>query len=717
MTQHTASCDHEALPLLLDVAEDSDLFRRLSSHVESCHECRNKLTELSADKAFWQTQQRMLKPEPGAEERSDFLERLRSDGFSTPPNDVIDDASAAQLLAAPSHPEMLGRIGRYEVERVIGTGGMGVVFKAFDSELHRPVAVKVLAPHLSDSGPARQRFAREARAAAAVVHEHVVPIHNVETEGESPFLVMHFVAGESLQGRLDREGALDVCEILRIGMQTAAGLAAAHAQGLVHRDVKPSNILLEQGVERTLITDFGLARAGDDASLTRTGFHPGTPQYMSPEQARGDSVDARSDLFCLGSVLYAMCTGRPPFRAETSYGVLRRITDNEARPIREVNPNIPEWLCDVIDKLMAKKLEDRFSSATEVAELLECCLAHVQQPGVAPLPESLTRKPKRRHSFFNLRRAGVLTMLSLPAVLLCGMMFIGPSDPPDISGEWTSDKWGTIVLKSKKPGSYEGTLTNTLHTAGIPPAGHADILSRISHILKPPGKPLQCNDCHRGPSGTIDLKWSRLERRFNGTWSLTADSLPPDERVSGKLSLELTGEEIHGGWTTRKGSDVDRSTPKLASLIWKRRPGTPSPDAAMSELDSSIESQLPVFPSSVSCPSVDSPEPLDVLRSLEQQRGLNPGVVSSIHETNKSSVRIVVDLVSDRQLPVRHYPTVGPASLHLLRYRCTVYFTVTSGVEWPLKKDDGSPELETSFYIDSNHLHRMEGEKMDVLRR
>ncbi len=281
---------------------------------------------------------------------------------------------------------MLGRIGRYEVERLIGVGGMGVVFKAFDTELNRPVAVKVLAPYLAGSGPARKRFAREARAAAAVVHEHVVAIHNVENEGESPFLVMPYVAGESLQQRIDRDGALELCEILRIAMQTASGLAAAHAQGLVHRDVKPSNILLEQGIERSLLTDFGLARTRDDASLTHTGYHPGTPQYMSPEQARGDAVDARSDLFSLGSVIYAMCTGRAPFRAETNYGVLRRITDNEPRRIREVNSVIPEWLEGIVNKLLAKDVSQRFQTAIEVAELLEQCLAHVQQPTSVALP-------------------------------------------------------------------------------------------------------------------------------------------------------------------------------------------------------------------------------------------------------------------------------------------------------------------------------------------
>ncbi|MCA9178347.1 MAG: serine/threonine protein kinase [Planctomycetales bacterium] len=296
------------------------------------------------------------------------------------------ESMARQLLSPPTHPEMLGRIGRYEVERLIGSGGMGVVFKAFDTELNRPVAVKALAPHLAGSGAARNRFAREARAAAAVVHDHVVAIHNVESEGASPFLVMPYVAGESLQQRIDREGSLELCEILRIVKQTAAGLAAAHAQGLVHRDVKPSNILLEQGVERALLTDFGLARASDDASLTHTGYHPGTPQYMSPEQARGEAVDARSDLFSLGSVVYALCTGRPPFRAETSYGILRRITDNQPRPIREVNAAIPDWLEAIVEKLLAKNPAERFQSAEELAELLEQCLAHVQQPTSVGLP-------------------------------------------------------------------------------------------------------------------------------------------------------------------------------------------------------------------------------------------------------------------------------------------------------------------------------------------
>jgi len=180
-------------------------------------------------------------------------------------------------------------------------------------------------------------------------------------------------------------------------MQSAEGLAAAHAQGLVHRDVKPANILLENGVQRVLLTDFGLARAIDDASLTRSGVIAGTPQYMSPEQARGDTVDHRTDLFSLGSVLYAMCAGRPPFRAETAMGVLRRICDMPPRPLQEINPDVPAWLASIVDRLLAKDPDDRFQSAGEVAVLLERCLAHVQHPTAVALPDGV--RPAGRRSW------------------------------------------------------------------------------------------------------------------------------------------------------------------------------------------------------------------------------------------------------------------------------------------------------------------------------
>jgi serine/threonine-protein kinase len=226
---------------------------------------------------------------------------------------------------------------------------------------------------------------------------------------------MSYVAGESLQKRIDRTGALELRDILRIGMQAARGLSAAHEQGLVHRDVKPANILLENDVDRVLLTDFGLARAVDDASLTLSGVIAGTPQYMSPEQARGEGIDTRADLFGLGAVLYTMCTGRAPFRAETTMGILHKICSAAPHPVRDLNADIPLWLEQIIERLLAKSPADRYQTAAEVAELLGQCLAHVQHPTANRLPESLRVARRAKRTW---RRAAAATALA--AVLLVG---------------------------------------------------------------------------------------------------------------------------------------------------------------------------------------------------------------------------------------------------------------------------------------------------------
>lgn len=184
---------------------------------------------------------------------------------------------------------------------------------------------------------------------------------------------------------------------------------------LVHRDVKPANILLEISVEKVMLTDFGLARAIDDASITRTGVIARTPLYMSPEQARGEPVDARSDLFSLGSVLYTLATGRTPFRAESTYGILRRLTDDNPRPVREISPQLPAWFGMIVQKLLAKCPGDRFGSAVEVAQLLEGCLAHVQQPGTVSLPAECTAcvKPRRFRMWASIAAVAFLGVVGL----------------------------------------------------------------------------------------------------------------------------------------------------------------------------------------------------------------------------------------------------------------------------------------------------------------
>jgi serine/threonine protein kinase len=302
-----------------------------------------------------------------------------TDGRASP------EEEALTFLSPPERPGSLGRIGHYEVLEVLGRGGFGIVFRAHDEVLQRVVAVKVLAPRMAATSPARKRFLREARSSAQVRHENVVQVYAVE-DRPLPYLVMEPIPGETLQQRLDRTGPLEALEAAEIGRQIAEGLAAAHATGLVHRDIKPGNILLEAGPPlRVKITDFGLARAADDASLTQSGVVAGTPMFMSPEQARGERIDERADLFSLGSVLYTMCSGRPPFRANGTLAVLKRVAEDPPRPIPEIIPEVPPWLCALINRLHAKRPEDRFASAREVADLLAHGLAHPQSSDTVPL--------------------------------------------------------------------------------------------------------------------------------------------------------------------------------------------------------------------------------------------------------------------------------------------------------------------------------------------
>ncbi|HEY7310532.1 MAG TPA: serine/threonine-protein kinase [Gemmataceae bacterium] len=353
-----------------------------------------------------------------------------------------ENAQSLDFLAPPEKPGALGRLGHYDVLAVIGRGGMGVVLKAFDEELQRVVAIKVMAPQLAATATARKRFRREAQAAAAVRDEHVIDIHAVNEVNGLPYLVMEYVNGVSLQEQLDQSGPLELKEILRIGMQTATGLAKAHAQGLIHRDIKPANILLENGVQRVKLTDFGLARAVDDASLTQSGVIAGTPQYMAPEQARGEAVDHRADLFSLGSVLYAMSTGRPPFRASSVMATLKRVSEDMPRPVREMNPEIPDWLAAIIDKLQAKEPAQRFRSAQEVADLLGRHLSHLQQPATVPLPPPVTRPSppqsrKRSHALpWVLAAVAVVGLsccvLAVPVIWMFGWIVVRPALPPDL---------------------------------------------------------------------------------------------------------------------------------------------------------------------------------------------------------------------------------------------------------------------------------------------
>jgi serine/threonine protein kinase len=389
------------LEQLLDPSAGDSQQRELIGHLDRCNCCQQALEEMARGNAHWPESIRNVERDRPASQSAFWpalavLEKdLASPAETTQELQPVTEVPL-DFLRPSERPDSLGRLGQFEITEVIGRGGMGIVLKAFDPCLQRFVALKVLDPQYSKNEAAMQRFCREARAAAQVTHEHVVAIHAVDHDEESdvPYLVMQLVSGVSLQERLDHGQPLPLRDVVRIGAQMASGLAAAHAQGLIHRDIKPANILLENSVGGVKLTDFGLARAAEDVKITQTGFVAGTPLYMAPEQARGEALDQRADLFSLGSVLYAMCTGQAPFEGSTPYIVLKRVTEENPRPVRELNPTVPDWLVALIDKLLAKDPAKRFQSSAEVAELLWHHLATL--PPSRSVPGMASSNPEHR---------------------------------------------------------------------------------------------------------------------------------------------------------------------------------------------------------------------------------------------------------------------------------------------------------------------------------
>jgi serine/threonine protein kinase/DNA-directed RNA polymerase subunit RPC12/RpoP len=295
------------------------------------------------------------------------------------------------FLAPPQGPDQLGRLGPYRVLKVLGAGGMGVVFQAEDPLLERKVALKAMLPSLAASEAARQRFLREAQTAAAIEHDHIVHIYQVGEDRGVPFMAMQLLKGEALDERLKRTDTLPLAEIRRIGREAALGLAAAHACGLVHRDIKPANLWLEEGTGRVKILDFGLARAAqDNAHLTQSGAIIGTPAYMAPEQANGNTVDGRTDLFSLGCVLYRLSTGSLPFKGSDALSTLVAIATENPRAPRELNPALPPRLSDLVMQLLEKDPGKRPASADQVAARLASL--ETAEPSTAPPKGAIQKK-------------------------------------------------------------------------------------------------------------------------------------------------------------------------------------------------------------------------------------------------------------------------------------------------------------------------------------
>lgn len=426
----------DELRQLLDGSLSSAQVEACTEHMGSCQGCQSRLENLATDGTNLSSIVESI-DESGPPVNSGYWAAARQLEASVEET-FVPVATARRrevslnFLEPASDSAYLGRLAHFDVMRMLGRGGMGVVLEAFDSKLQRNVALKVLDPEFAGDEVSRQRFCREARSAASITHENVVAVHQVEKSSEDglPYLVMQLITGESLEQRLTRQKRLPTREVIRIGMQTAHGLAAAYGQGLIHRDIKPGNILLEEAHDRVKLTDFGLARATEDVKLTRTGFVSGTPLYMAPEQAMGEDADHRSDLFSLGAIMYEMCAGRPPFMGNSALQILRQINDTPHRPLREVDPNIPEWLAETIDRLLAKKPEDRIQSAEHLAELLEFQLALMRTsedvPTVCKIAQAKQRKRNRRIA--TVIGAGFLTIGLLAGMLITNLPHSAKND-------------------------------------------------------------------------------------------------------------------------------------------------------------------------------------------------------------------------------------------------------------------------------------------------
>ena len=298
------------------------------------------------------------------------------------------------FLAPAQAQDELGRLGRFRILKVLGKGGMGMVFKAEDPVLERVVAVKVMLPEFAKKATAKERFLREARAAASIDHEHVIAILHVDEDRGVPFIAMTFLKGMSLDDWLKRKGPVTVPQILRIGREIARGLAAAHQQGVIHRDIKPANLWLDSTTKgRIKILDFGLARPeAESTGLTQSGQLVGTPAYMSPEQAAGAKLDARTDVFSLGVVLYRLCTGVLPFTGKNVMAVLTSLASTEPEPAAQANPDVPKALSDLIARMLRKKPSERPASAQEVADALGA-IERDRQLGQLGLTEAKASRP------------------------------------------------------------------------------------------------------------------------------------------------------------------------------------------------------------------------------------------------------------------------------------------------------------------------------------
>lgn len=336
----------------------------------------------------------------------------------------------------PANEGEVGTFGRYRVLKPLGQGGMGAVYLAFDQRLSRKIALKVMLPVAAKNAMARDRFVREARAAGQINDDHVVAIYEADEYQGTPFIALQYLEGSPLDLYLKKKGNVSIDQAIRIGIETSRGLEAAHKLGLIHRDIKPANLWLEAPKGRVKILDFGLARqANEDVHITQSGAILGTPAYMSPEQARAEKIDHRTDLFSLGTVLYRLTTGEMPFKGSTTMSVLTSLAVDEPVDVRKLNPNIPDSLATIIHQLLAKNPDARPKSAAEVAKRLEA-IQRGEKTAVQTSTRQVEYVPVAVSVIAEDVWAGIEDEITAPETVVTAKKKSNVASPPKSSNKW-----------------------------------------------------------------------------------------------------------------------------------------------------------------------------------------------------------------------------------------------------------------------------------------
>jgi formylglycine-generating enzyme required for sulfatase activity/predicted Ser/Thr protein kinase len=438
--------------------------QRLEQHLQDCPPCLETLNGLKVDDslaaAMAAAPQAAVSPKSEVVEA--LIERVCGNATESLPNpDALTTAlpmDLQALLAPPEGPDEIGRLGKYRLRKQLGEGGMGVVFAAEDTVLRREVALKVMRPHYAVKPDARSRFLREARAMAALQHDHIVTVYEVGEDRNLPFLAMQFLKGMSLADWFKKKPPLSMPQVLKLGREMALALAAAHKKGLIHRDIKPANVWLEAPKGRIKILDFGLARLDREAGLlTQEGDLLGTPAFMAPEQARGETVDGRADLFSLGCVLYQACTGKLPFVGPGFVEVMFAVMQLEPIPVREANPDVPPALADLVTRLLAKEAVHRPASAEEVADALRAIERGNVTTLAAKQVATAVHAPSRRRFLLTRLLPAALGVFVLGIIIYFSMaqgQLVIETDDPDLSFQVNKDKTQVTLKDAKTNRTY-----------------------------------------------------------------------------------------------------------------------------------------------------------------------------------------------------------------------------------------------------------------------